>query len=105
MKPSAAEIREKLNQERGSIDWPFLESHARADNSILVGDDVDLLDVAVAIATDDAQTIHAYLTRGSVHKPTSSEQAALKATEGAYFEFMIVAPFVVAKRIRLDETV
>jgi len=102
MTSSPDEIRNRLSQEKGTIDWPFLQVHARAENLIIVGTGLNLLDVAVAIATDDAAQIHTLLSDGNIHKPSPSEQSALQNTQGAYFEFVIVAPFVVAQQIQLN---
>ena len=96
-----ASIREKLAQEIGTVDWKPLAVHAQGDKLIVVAADIDLLDAAVAVAEDDASKVTPWIEGGKLTKLTLEEQAALEQEPGTFFQFVVVAPFVLAKRVIL----
>ena len=83
-------LRAKLDQERLPADGRDL---ARSHDRVLVVRGVDLLDVAVALATDDTASVALWLTDGRLIRPEKEDLAT-----GA-FEVVIVQPFVVAREL------
>ena len=98
----AGDLRAKLGDEMGSIDWPFLAVHARSGHLILVHQEINLLDAAVAIANNDTATVGPWVDSDRLTKPSEEEQNAYGETPGRYFQFVVVAPFVLAQEIQLN---
>lgn len=83
-------LRAKLDQERLPADGPDLAAH---HDRVLLVRGLDLLDAAVAVATDDTASVAAWLTSGRLVRP---EKADLKPQQ---FEILIVPPFVIARAL------
>jgi hypothetical protein len=93
--------RTKLRAQIQHVDWPALAPHAKRGALVLVDTALDLLDVAVAVAEDDATRVREWLEAACLSRcdPTN-EGAELKT---ARFQFVIVQPYVLAQTIP-DET-
>ncbi|MEE2757307.1 MAG: DUF2288 family protein [Myxococcota bacterium] len=94
-----AKLEAELKAQIGTADWPLLAMHARAGNLIRLSAELNLLEVAVAVASNDANTISGMLTRGLLTKPDPSRQAELAALKGRFYQFVIVAPFILVQDI------
>ena len=99
--PDTPDLKEKITNEVGTGDWSLLASHAGRDALILIGAELHLVDVAVAIANDDADVVRGWLDSGLVFKPAQSHLERFGALPKTYFQFVVVSPFVVAKEIDL----
>ena len=89
-------IREKLQGEIGRVDWQDLRAHATRGALIFVTDDLELVDVAVAVATDQADRITEWVNTERLHKPTP-EAVASYASGGWVFDSVVVSPYVLAQ--------
>jgi hypothetical protein len=90
-------MREKLAATMGEVFWSDLRAHAARDALVVVDDGLDLLDVGEALATDDARRVGAWIEEGKIKKPSAEELARWPGDEGARFESLIVAPFVLIR--------
>ncbi|MBV71119.1 MAG: hypothetical protein CMH52_07180 [Myxococcales bacterium] len=99
MSKERAELETELKAQIGTADWPLLAMHARAGNLIRLSAKLDLLDVAVAVALNDTKTISGLLTRGLLNKPDPTLQDELASLKGRFYQFVIVAPFILVQDI------
>ena len=90
------EHREKLAGEVLDAPWRELAPHFARDAMLLVAPEVDLLDVAVAMARDDVARMQGWLEGGSLIRP-GTDQAEAWAKESPRFQAVIVQPWVVAQ--------
>ena len=95
------DLREKLATELLPSEWRMLSMHYRRDALFLVGEEVTLLDVAVAVAEDRADAIAEWIEAGHIVRPTPDEVEAWEREEGANFVSAVVQPFVLAQRLEL----
>lgn len=91
--------REKLAGEILPSEWRMLAMHHRRDALFLVGAEVPLLEVAVAIAEDRADLVRAWIEAGRIARPTPAQVEAWEAEVGARFVSAIVQPYVLAQRL------
>lgn len=96
-------IRDKLDSERAITDWRSLKPHHGKETLFLVDDQLDLLDAAVAVAEDDADSIKRWLALGWLARPTDAQAQAWTENPDAPFAFFIVQPFVLAAPVDDDE--
>lgn len=97
MEASLATItREQLLQEAGVLTWPELQRHFARGVVIVVAASLDWLDVALAMARDDAGRLAEWMEQGRVFKANdvcarhwSTSQATLRA--------VVVAPWVLVQ--------
>lgn len=88
-------IRHKLEMEIEEADWSLIAPHFARDVLVLCGDELELLDAAVALAKDDATAVGGWLASGALRKANDTDALAF-AKSAPRFRFVIVAPFVVA---------
>lgn len=98
MSDDDAILRAKLNAETGQLEWRELERHFARGVVIRVAAGVDLLEVALAMARDDAATLRAWLADGRVVQAGAAE-ASLRHAGGGRFWAVVVAPWVLVQEV------
>lgn len=88
-------IRHKLEMEIEEAGWSLIAPHFARDVLVLCGDELPLLDAAVAMALNDAATVGSWLASGALRKANDTD-AMVFADGSPRFRFLIVAPFVLA---------
>jgi hypothetical protein len=89
--------RTKLSAEVDLAPWGELKSHALADRLFVVGAELSLLDVAVAIASDATAEVEAWMRAESLMRPSEEQMTSWDETSAMPFRCVIVAPFVLAQ--------
>ena len=90
-------MREKLRAECGPVFWSDLAAHAQRGALIEVDPSLDLLDVAVAFATDDAESVKAMLAQGTVRRPPQETLERWSREPGERWDAIVVAPMVLVR--------
>ncbi len=94
------ELRDKL---RGEIEVSAAKSllpHHRRDALLIVVLEVDILDVAVAIARDEAETVAQLLAEKKVYKPTLAQLADWCVDLELRLQYVILQPYVLAQVVQ-----
>ena len=87
-------LREKLAESIDQAEWDWLAPHAGRDALVFVDSALDLLDVGVAIASDDTPTVQHWIDEQLISKP-SAEQLKLWERDRSYrFNALIIQPYV-----------
>jgi hypothetical protein len=92
-------LKEKLEQDVADISWKELQPHAKRDAIIVIKDELDLAEVAVAIAEDNTASVQNWIGTQSIAKPSSQELTEWNQTPEKQFAALIVQPFVVVKEV------
>ncbi|MEL6496845.1 MAG: DUF2288 domain-containing protein [Cyanobacteria bacterium J06623_7] len=90
-------LKEKLEQDVADISWKDLQPHAKRDAIIVVDRQLDLSEVAVAIAEDNTATVQGWIGSQSIAKPTVEQLTEWNQTPEKQFTALIVQPFVVVQ--------
>jgi hypothetical protein len=90
-------LKEKLEQDVADISWKELQPHAKRDAIIVIKDELNLAEVAVAIAEDNTASVQNWIGSQSIAKPSSQELTQWNQTPEKQFVALIVQPFVVVK--------
>jgi hypothetical protein len=93
-------LRETLAEGLSEAPWSMLEAHAQRDAVILVSADLELLDVAVALAKDDGAAVTTWMSQGLLSKPDAVAITTYEADGARRWPFVIVAPFVLVHERR-----
>ena len=94
-----SEIIENFQQNLAEVDWRDLRIHMQRDAIILVDAALDLIDTAVAVATDDKDRVDGWIAAGQLVKPTAEQVAAWEVTLDKPFHMLIVQPFILAQMV------
>ncbi len=90
------ELRARLEAETGTLTWPELERHFARGVVIRVAKGVDLIDVAEAMARDDAMRVANWLHDGAIARASSEEAQTWHACQTA-LRAVVVAPWVLVQ--------
>jgi hypothetical protein len=90
------ELRENLNRETGVISWAELIRHFARGVVIKVDPNIDLIDVAQKIASDNATELQVMLNEGTVAK-ASDDDARDWTRRNPDFWCVVTAPWVLVQ--------
>jgi len=74
-----------------------MEPHIKRGAFVLVQENLDLVDIALAIAANDEATIQKHIQEANLSKGDEESFEAWKQ-EKTFFNFIIIQPFVVAQK-------
>lgn len=94
-----SQIRESFKRDLGQVSWRELRIHLQRDAIILVADDLDLIDVAVAVADDDKTKVEQWVHSRSIGKPDKTDLDAWEAELETLFQMLIVQPFILIQGV------
>lgn len=92
------ELRTQLAEQIHRVDWKPLAPHAKRGGLVMVDPQLELLEVAVAIARDDGAQVQQWMAAQQLRRPTPSEAEGWSAETGEGFTVVIVQPYVLAQR-------
>lgn len=95
----SVELRDKLVSEVMDAEWKMLAMHYRRAALFLVGNALQLIDVAVALAQDEQALVKSWIEEGALGRPTEEQVQQWQSETGAHFRSVIVQPFVLAQRL------
>jgi hypothetical protein len=92
-------LREQLaeNVDEAELDW--LKPHIQKDAVILVAPELELLDVGVAIASDNTQSVQHWIGEQLLVKPSTEILNRWNANSEQKFEAIIIQPYVLVREI------
>lgn len=92
-------LREKLEAEILETNWSPVAPHFARGNVYLLDDDLDILDVAVAMAEDQVSTVKIWLDDGLLSPPTPEEATIFHKKDGEIiFNMLIIEPYVLIQK-------
>lgn len=74
-----------------------LRAHAARGALFVVHEDLDLLEVAVAVARDDAARVTAWIASRQLRRPDKAEYESFSSPAASWWTTVVVQPFVLAQ--------
>jgi len=90
-------LRAKLNGETSRLPWKELERFFAAGTVIAVRDELDLIEVATCIASDDKNAVAQWLADGSIGR-VNDEQARVWHDADASLWTVVVKPWILVQQ-------
>jgi hypothetical protein len=97
-----AELRTQLTELLDEAELNWLKPHIHKDAVVLVNPGLDLVDVGVAIAQDDAMTVQRWIAEQLIMKP-SVDRLAEWNTAPPKFRALIVSPYVLVQVLEVKD--
>jgi hypothetical protein len=94
-----AELRTQLAESIDEAEFNWLKPHIQKDTVIIVNDGLDLVEVGVAIATDNTIAVQRWVGEQLITKPSEQDLAAWNAQPHQKFQAIIVQPYVLVQNI------
>jgi hypothetical protein len=89
------DLRSQLEKSIDSATWEWLIPHHEHDVIIWVDASIDLVDVAMAIAQDQTQSVQHWIAEQVIAKPSEAQTGRWSARDAAFqFSALIVQPYV-----------
>jgi hypothetical protein len=92
-----SDIRAELTEMLDEAEWDWLAPHARRDLVILVALGLDLVEVGMAIATDDTPRIQRWIDEALIKKPSPAQLSVWNQNQSKRFQALIVQPYVLVQ--------
>jgi hypothetical protein len=92
-------LREQLAEILDEAELEWLKPHIQKDVVILVVPDLDLLDVGVAIASDNTQSIQHWIGEQLLVKPSPEILNRWNANPHQKFQAIIIQPYILVKEV------
>lgn len=93
------ELREELAATLDQAQWDWLMPHAKRDAVVIVSPELDLVEVGVAIASDNANSVQHWISEQLIYKPSPAQQSAWNADQEKRFQALIVSPYVLIQEM------
>ena len=93
------DLRKQLSELVDEAELEWLKPHIQKDAVILVVADLDLLDVGVAIASDNTQSIEHWIGEQLMVKPSVEILSRWNANPHQRFQAMIVQPYILVQEL------
>ena len=91
------EIRKRLTQEVDRAEWDWLKPHIARDNVVIVNQGLDLVEVGVAIASDQVPSVQRWISEQLIVKPSKEQLEQWSKRDNLHFQALIVQPYVLVK--------
>ncbi len=98
IQPNAQELRQKLNLETGQLRWSELQRYFARGVVVIVGPELDLIEVAARFAEDDKPAIQKWLEQAQITR-AHDEHAKRWAAHEPDFWAVVVTPWVLVQEI------
>lgn len=93
------DLRAQLAENLDEAIWEWLIPHHERDQVVIVGQDLDLLDVGVALASDNVSSVQQWMNNQLIYKPSDQQVETWNDNRSKRFNALIVQPFVLVQEL------
>jgi hypothetical protein len=94
-----ADLRAELTEILDEAEWEWIIPHVQRDAVIVVTPNLDLLDVAVAIASDNIPSVDQWIDQQLIAKPSVEQIGEWNCDRNKRFQTLIIQPYVLVQEI------
>ena len=93
------DLKAQLAENLDEAEWEWLIPHAQRDVVVVVAQPLDLLDVGVAIASDNTAVVQNWISEELLAKPSTTQLSDWNGDRTKRFNTLIVQPFVLVQEL------
>lgn len=97
------DLKYELSEMVAPADWAWISPHANRGAVVVVDQSLDLVEVGVAIATDNTFAVNHWIAEALITKPSPLQLEIWDQTAKKKFQSLIVQPFVLVQDPVTDE--
>jgi hypothetical protein len=90
-------LRSELAESLDEAEWNWLKPHVQRDAVVVVDRALDLLDVGVALASDDVLSVQHWISEQLIRKPSQEQLSDWNGDQTKRFQALIVQPYVLVQ--------
>ncbi len=98
------DLRAELAEILDEAEWEWLEPHVQRDVVVVVDKNLDLLDVGVAIASDNTSCVQHWIGEQLIQKPSPTQMQNWSSDRTKRFNALIVQPYVLVQELAASLT-
>ena len=91
------DLRAELAENLDEAEWSWLIPHVQRDAVVMVATPLDLLDVGVALASDNTITVQHWIGEQLIYKPSPAQLSEWNGDRTKRFNTLIVQPYVLVQ--------
>ena len=91
------DIKKQLAENLDVAEWNWLVPHVKRDSVVIIDQKLDLLDVGVAIASDNTSSVQDWIRQELIYKPSAEQLSIWNGNDTTKFNALIVQPFVLVQ--------
>ncbi len=89
-----AELRAELAENLDEAEWEWLIPHVKRDSVLVVAKELNLVDVGIAIASDNLTSVQHWISEQLIQKPSETQLSNWNNDLKKRFNSLIVQPYV-----------
>lgn len=93
------DLRAELAENLDEAEWEWLIPHVQRDAVVVVANELDLLDVGVAIALNNVSTVQHWISEQLLAKPSTIQMSNWNGDRTKRFNSLIVQPYVLVQEL------
>lgn len=94
-----AELRAELAENLDQAEWEWLIPHVKRDSVLVVAKELNLVEVGIAIASDDLTSVQHWISEQLIQKPSETQLSNWNSNLQKRFDTLIVQPYVLAQEL------
>lgn len=99
LSPDEGDLKQKLNLETAQINWAELQRHFARGVVLVIGGELDLIEVAVKFSEDDTQQFEEWINSEQIWRAQDEEAKAWHASRADFWS-VVIAPWVLVQEIK-----
>jgi hypothetical protein len=99
-----SDLRTELTANMDEAEWDWLIPHVQRDAVIVVAQGLDLLDVGVAIASDQVSSVQQWIDEQLIAKPSNTQMGIWNGDRTKRFQTLIIQPYVLVQEMPVSES-
>lgn len=92
-----SDLKTELLENLDEAEWEWLIPHAQRDAVIVVSDNLDLVEVGEAIASDNTQSVQNWIDEQLLTKPSPVQLGTWNSEPSKRFNTLIIQPYVLVQ--------
>jgi hypothetical protein len=99
-----SDLRAELTANMDEAEWDWLIPHVQRDSVIVVAQGLDLLDVGVAIASDQVSSVQQWIDEQLIAKPSNTQMGIWNGDRTKRFQTLIIQPYVLVQEMPVSQS-
>lgn len=94
-----AELRAELAKDLDEAEWEWLIPHVKRDSVLIIAKELNLVDVGIAIASDNLRSVQHWISEQLIQKPSETQLSDWNSDPQKRFNTLIVQPYVLIQEL------
>ena len=94
-----AELRAELAKDLDEAEWEWLIPHVKRDSVLIIAKELNLVDVGIAIASDNLLSVQHWISEQLIQKPSETQLSDWNSSPQKRFNTLIVQPYVLIQEL------